>query len=145
MTRRAGFVMVASATGVSAGDKHLRGVSAATSNKNSALLVIDLAHRNNTCSSIKMDKWRWYGLTRTAMTLNFGLRLFALGAEQQMSTAMPNTSHLDLRSWTDHDLVHVNISRLLDGERNRPGDRRRRDCHLVHLIIDLRFDLWICH
>ena len=37
---------------------------------------------------------------------------------------------LPLRSGTDDDLVYINFSRLLDGERNRPSNRCRWNRYL---------------
>jgi len=42
-----------------------------------------------------------------------------------------------LRSGTDNYLAHVNIVRLLDGERDGAGNRFRRNRHLVHLVVYL--------
>jgi hypothetical protein len=40
-------------------------------------------------------------------------------------SAPARRAELSLRSGTDNDLVHVNIGRLLDRERNGAGDRFR--------------------
>jgi hypothetical protein len=52
---------------------------------------------------------------------------------------------LRLRSGTDDDLVYINFSRLLDGERNRTSDRRRWNRHLFHPLGNLGFHPGICH
>jgi len=54
-------------------------------------------------------------------------------------------AELTLRSGTDNNLVHINIGRLLDRERNGAGDRIRRDRHLVHCADDLGLHFRICH
>ncbi len=43
---------------------------------------------------------------------------------------------LTLRGGTDHNLVHVNISRLIDRERDGAGDRSWRNRDFVHLFKD---------
>src|SRR5690242_17845393 len=52
---------------------------------------------------------------------------------------------LPLRSGTDDDLVYINFSRLLDGERNSTSDRHRWNRHLLHPLRNLGFDLGTCH
>src|SRR5579864_616165 len=52
---------------------------------------------------------------------------------------------LRLRSGTDDDLVYINFSRLLDGERNRPSNRCRWNRYLFHPLDNLGFDTRICH
>jgi hypothetical protein len=54
-------------------------------------------------------------------------------------------SGLALRSRTDHDLVHINVSRLLDRERNCAGDRIRRHRELVSGVGELGLHLRIRH
>ena len=54
-------------------------------------------------------------------------------------------AELSLRSGTDDYLVHINIGRLLDRERNSAGDRIRRQRELVSGVGELGFHLRICH
>src|SRR5438876_11182963 len=48
-------------------------------------------------------------------------------------------AELSLRSGTDDYLVHINIGRLLDRERNSAGDRIRRQRELVSGVGELGF------
>src|SRR3954463_9674635 len=50
-------------------------------------------------------------------------------------------TRLGLGRGTDDDLPHVDVRRLLDGERDGASDRRRRDRHLVPSPDDLGFHL----
>src|SRR6266404_3798856 len=54
-------------------------------------------------------------------------------------------AELTLRSGTDNNLVHINIVRLLDRERNSARDRLRRHGELVPGLFELGFHLRICH
>src|SRR6266576_2032013 len=54
-------------------------------------------------------------------------------------------AELTLRSGTDNNLVHINIVRLLDCERNRARDRLRRHGELVPELNELGFYLRIRH
>src|SRR4029434_4825517 len=54
-------------------------------------------------------------------------------------------TYSDLRGGTDADLVNINFSRLLDGERNSARDRRRWYRHLLHPLDNFGFDPAICH
>ena len=54
-------------------------------------------------------------------------------------------AELTLRSGTDNDLIHINIGRLLDRERNGAGYRIGRQRELVPGLGELSFHLRICH
>jgi hypothetical protein len=56
-----------------------------------------------------------------------------------------DNADLPLRSGTDNYLVHINIGRLLDRERNSAGDRIRRHRKLVPGLDELGFHLRTGH